>query len=457
MEDTIVAISTGLTNSGIGIIRMSGKNAFSILDKIFIPKNKNKDIIGYTMKYGNVVDKANNEIIDEVLVSYFVSPKSYTRENMCEINSHGGIVVERTILNLCLKYGAKLAAPGEFTKRAFLNGRIDLSQAESIIELINSKTDKEAKESIKQLKGSLSNKVSEIENEMLKLISTIEVSIDYPEYDIEESKNLNALKELNNIKSQLDVLIKSFDSGKILKNGIKTVIIGKPNAGKSSLLNAILNEDRAIVSNVEGTTRDIIEESVSINGICLDLVDTAGIRETNNEIEKIGVEKAEKLTNEADLIIAIFDISEKLDDKDRNIMKIIKNKRALVVLNKVDINNKNKETEMELKGLNKPIIKISAKTKEGIDSLYREIEKLFNLDKICSNDESIITNERQKSQILKAKSDIIEAINSVNNNVPIDICEINIKNALEDIGEITGKNVSDDIINEIFKRFCVGK
>lgn len=457
MDETIVAISTGLTNSGIGIIRMSGKNVFKILDKIFIPKNKNKEIIGYTMKYGNIVDKTNNEIVDEVLVSYFVAPKSYTRENMCEINSHGGIVVERAILELCLKNGAKLAAPGEFTKRAFLNGRIDLSQAESIIELINSKTDKEAKESIKQLNGSLSNKVSEIENKMLKLISTIEVSIDYPEYDIEESKNLDVLNELNDIKCQLDKLIKSFNSGKILKNGIRTVIIGKPNAGKSSLLNAILDEDRAIVSNVEGTTRDVIEESVSINGICLDLVDTAGIRKTNNEIEKIGVKKAEKLADEADLIIAIFDISEKLDDKDRKIMQIIKDKKSIVVLNKVDINKNNEESEKVLSDLSKPIIKISAKTKEGIDDIYSEIDKLFNLDKISSNDESIITNERQKDQILKAKEDIEEAINSVNNNVPVDICEINIKNALEDIGEITGKNVSEDIINEIFKRFCVGK
>ena len=242
-----------------------------------------------------------------------------------------------------------------------------------------------------------------------------------------------------------------------MKNGIRTVIIGKPNAGKSSLLNAILDEDRAIVSNVEGTTRDIIEESISINGICLDLVDTAGIRKTNNEIEKIGVKKAEKLADEADLIIAIFDISEKLDDKDRKIMQIIKDKKSIVVLNKVDINKNNEESEKVLSDLSKPIIKISAKTKEGIDDIYSEIDKLFNLDKISSNDESIITNERQKDQILKAKEDIEEAINSVNNNVPVDICEINIKSALEDIGEITGKNVSEDIINEIFKRFCVGK
>lgn len=350
-----------------------------------------------------------------------------------------------------------LLSHGEFTKRAFLNGRIDLSQAESVIEIINSKTEKEAKESVKQLRGSMSNKVSEIEDKLLKLISTIEVSIDYPEYEFEESKNLNVMKELQEVKVILDNLINNFENGKILKNGINTVILGRPNAGKSSLLNAILDEDRAIVSNIEGTTRDTIEESVNLNGISLNLIDTAGIRNTDNEIEKIGVDRAEKLADEADLIIAIFDISSNFDEKDEKIMEIIKDKNAIIALNKVDIQAENKEIERKINALNKPVVKISAKNKEGLDDLYREIENLFNLDKISVNDENIVTNERQKSLILKAKADIDDAIKSVENNMPIDICEVNINQTLEDIGEITGKNVSEDIINEIFSRFCVGK
>ncbi len=346
---------------------------------------------------------------------------------------------------------------GEFTKRAFLNGRIDLSQAESVIEIINSKTEKEAKESVKQLRGSMSNKVSEIEDKLLKLISTIEVSIDYPEYEFEESKNLNVMKELQEVKAILEKLINNFKNGKILKNGINTVILGRPNAGKSSLLNAILDEDRAIVSNIEGTTRDTIEESVNLNGISLNLIDTAGIRNTDNEIEKIGVDRAEKLANEADLVIAIFDISSIFDEKDEKIMEIIKDKNAIIALNKVDIQAENKEIERKINELNKPVVRISAKNKEGLDDLYKEIENLFNLDKISVNDENIVTNERQKSLILKAKADVNDAIKSIENNMPIDICEVNINQTLEDIGEITGKNVSEDIINEIFSRFCVGK
>ena len=457
MSDTIVAISTALNNAGIGIIRMSGDNVFEILDKIFISKSKNKEIKGYTMKYGNIVDKENNEIIDEVLVSYFVKPKSYTRENMCEINSHGGVVIERKILDLCLKNGAIMAMPGEFTKRAFLNGRIDLSQAESIIDLINAKTDKEAKESIKQLEGNLSNKISDIEKKMLNVTSTIEVSIDYPEYDIEEVDNLNEIKALKEISNDLQNLIDSFKKGKILKDGIKTVILGKPNAGKSSLLNAILKEDRAIVSDIEGTTRDTIEEYIDVNGICLKIIDTAGIRSTNNEIEKIGVEKAKKLAKDCDLIIAIFDISRALDNEDEDIINLIKDKNAIIVLNKIDIVKENPEIEERLSKLNKPIVKISAKDNIGIESLYDEIQKLFNFDKISMDNENVITNERHKNQIVKSKNNIDEAINCVEKKMPIDICEIYIKNALDELDQITGKNVSEDIINEIFKRFCLGK
>ena len=337
MEKTIVAISTASGNGGIGIIRLSGRQTFDIIDKIFIPKNKSKDIKGYTMKYGNIVNPKNNEIIDEVLVAYFVAPKSYTTENMCEINSHGGTVVEKRILELCLENGAELAEPGEFTKRAFLNGRIDLSQAEGIIDLINSKTEMEAKESINQLEGNLSKKIKKIEQKMLDIMVNIEVTIDYPEYDVEEVTNSEALKKLNEIHNLLNELENSFNKGKIIKDGIKTVIIGKPNAGKSSLLNSLLKEDRAIVSDIAGTTRDTIEEYLNIDGIPLKLIDTAGIRDTENTIEKIGVEKSKKLVNDADLIIAIFDISGSLDEDDRKIIELIRDKKAIILLNKVDV------------------------------------------------------------------------------------------------------------------------
>ena len=457
MEKTIAAISTASGNGGIGIIRLSGRQSFGIIDKIFIPKNKSKEIKGYTIKYGNIINPDNNEIIDEVLVSYFVAPKSYTTENMCEINSHGGAVVEKRILELCLQNGAELAEPGEFTKRAFLNGRIDLSQAEGIIDLINSKTEMEAKESINQLEGSLSKKIKEIEKKMLDITVNIEVTIDYPEYDVEEVTNEEALKSLKNIHIMLKNLENSFNKGKIIKDGIKTVIIGKPNAGKSSLLNTMLKEDRAIVSDIAGTTRDTIEEYLNIDGIPLKLIDTAGIRDTDNTIEKIGVEKSKKLVNDADLVIAIFDISTNFDDDDRKIMNLIKDKKAIILLNKVDILKENKSNEEEIKELNKPIIKISAKEEIGLDLLYNEIKKMFELNEISSNNEILITNERHKNQIIKADKHILEGIETIEKHLPVDIISIYINQAMEDLGEITGENVSENIINEIFAKFCLGK
>ena len=457
MEKTIVAISTASGNGGIGIIRLSGRQSFEIIDKIFIPKNKSKNIKGYTMKYGNIVNPKNNEIIDEVLVSYFVAPKSYTTENMCEINSHGGTVVEKRILELCLQNGAELAEPGEFTKRAFLNGRIDLSQAEGIIDLINSKTEMEAKESINQLEGNLSKKIKNIEQKMLDIMVNIEVTIDYPEYDVEEVTNSEALKNLNEIHSLLKELENSFNKGKIIKDGIKTVIIGKPNAGKSSLLNSLLKEDRAIVSDIAGTTRDTIEEYLNIDGVPLKLIDTAGIRDTENTIEKIGVEKSKKLVNDADLIIAIFDISGILDEDDRKIIELIRDKKAIILLNKVDVLKDNNQMEKEINKLNKPVIKISAKEEMGLENLYDEIKKMFELNEISSNNEILITNERHKNQIIKAKQNILDAIETVRNNMPVDIISIYINQAMEDLGEITGVNVSENIINEIFAKFCLGK
>ena len=317
--NTIAAIATATGNGGIGIIRMSGEKCFEILKKIFIPIDKNLSldkVKGYRIKYGYIVNSETGEKIDEVLVSFFRAPKSYTTENMCEINSHGGTIVERKILEQCLLNGYTYIYSGEFTKRAFLNGRIDLSQAESVIDLINSKTEKEAEASFDQLQGRLSREIKEMKNSLLDIMSDIEASIDYPEYDIEETTNEKIRNLLNSVKERLIKLEESFENGKILKEGVKTVIVGKPNAGKSSLLNTMLNEDRAIVSDLAGTTRDTIEEFININGIPLKIIDTAGIRDTNNAIEKIGVEKAINLIEHADLIIAVFDSSQKLDEED---------------------------------------------------------------------------------------------------------------------------------------------
>lgn len=456
MDSTIASISTSSGNGAIGIVRLSGPKTFEIIKKIFVPKGGENKIKGYTLKYGDIVEPESKEIVDEVLVSFFVHPKSYTKEDMCEINTHGGMVVERKILNICLANGAELATPGEFTKRAFLNGRIDLTQAEAIIDLINSKSDKEAKESINQLSGSLSTKINEIENKLLKIMINIEVVVDYPEYDTPEITNSDALNELDKINVLLNELEKSFEQGKILRDGVRTVIFGKPNAGKSSLLNKMLNEDRAIVSNIEGTTRDSIEEYINVDGISLKLIDTAGIRDTDNEIEKIGVEKSKRLAKEADLIIAIFDVSKELEAEDYEILDIIKDKKAIVVLNKVDINT-NENTENILNKLCKPIAKISALNGTGIDNLYKKIVEICGLESISSSNEIIITNERHKNQIKKAIENVNNAILAIKENTPVDISSIYIKQALEDLGEITGKNVNEDIINEIFKNFCLGK
>lgn len=453
---TIAAISTAPGNAGIGIIRMSGEDCFEILKKIFIPKNDG-EIKGYTMKYGNIINNKTKEIIDEVLVSYFVSPKSYTKENMCEINSHGGMIVEKLILEECIRNGATLAEPGEFTKRAFLNGRIDLSQAEAIIDIINSKTEKEMEVAQRHLDGKLSNKINEIKDILLDLMSDIEASIDYPEYDIEETTNKKIKEVLEDVNEKLKKLESSFSIGKILKDGIKTSIIGKPNVGKSSLLNLILGEERAIVSNIEGTTRDTIEEYVNIKGIPLKLIDTAGIRKTNDEIEKIGVKKSKDIINNADLIIAVFDDSRAFDDEDKEIVKLIEGKKAIIVINKVDLRKgyiKNNSIIKELKN-----IKIDFSTVDdiGFDVLQNKILELFNAKQIEIDDSEIVTSQRQKEYIIKARNATKKAQETINNNMPLDIITVCIKDILENLLSITGENVSENIINEIFKKFCLGK
>ena len=454
---TIASISTAPGIGGIGIVRMSGEKCFEVLNKIFIPKKKEEidQIKGYTMKYGNIVK--NNEIIDEVLVTYFKKPKSYTTENMCEINTHGGNIITRKILELCLENGAELAEPGEFTKRAFLNGRIDLLQAESVIDVINAKSEREVKTGIKQLEGILSKKINEIKQEILDVMVNVDVSIDYPEYDVEEVTNKQITDMLDSVKIKLERLEKSFDNGKLIKEGIKTAIIGKPNAGKSSLLNAILKEDRAIVTEYEGTTRDTIEEFVNIEGIPLKLIDTAGIRNAKDEVEKIGIAKSKAIAEEADLIIAIFDSTKALTEEDLQILDLIKGKKSIIILNKTDLTPVLSEKDIAFKGISNKILKISALNGNGLEELYSTIVDLFRLNEINLDNEIIITNLRHKKLISKALTNVKKSKEALEENMPVDIVAIFIKDILEDLGNITGDVVTDDIINEIFSKFCLGK
>ncbi len=436
---------------------MSGKECFEILNKIFQPihKQNTKEIKGYTIKYGHIIE--NKEIIDEVLVSYFKEPKSYTTENMCEINSHGGIVVVKKILEICLKNGARLAEPGEFTKRAFLNGRIDLLQAESVIDIINAKSERESKAGIKQLEGAVSKKIGEIKQKILDVMVNIEVAIDYPEYDVDDVTNEQILDMLVKVEDELLRLEKSFDNGKLIREGIKTAIIGKPNAGKSSLLNTILKEERAIVTEYEGTTRDTIEEFANINGIPLQLIDTAGIRQTKDEVEKIGIARSREIAKEADLVIAIFDSTRDLTSEDMEILDLIKGKQSIILLNKMDLGSVLTLTDKRLQDVSENIIKISALKDTGIDELYQKITDLFNLDKINLDTEVVITNVRHRDLIVKATENVKKAKETVKNKMPIDIIAIFIKAILEDLGKITGETVSENIINEIFSKFCLGK
>lgn len=450
---TIAAISTAPGIGGIGIIRMSGKESFDILKKIFVPVSNTPEK-GYSIKYGKIYD--GDEIVDEVLVSYFIAPKSYTTENMCEINSHGGMVVMKRILDLCLKNGADLAEPGEFTKRAFLNGRIDLTQAEAVIDVINSKTEKEAKSSMNQLEGNLSKRIKEIRDDLISGMADIDVSIDYPEYDIEEVTNLNISDILVRNRKRLEELENSFSNGKILREGIKTAIIGRPNAGKSSLLNLLLNEERAIVTEIEGTTRDTIEEFISLGGVPFKIIDTAGIRETDDTVEKIGVQKAIDIAKDSDLIIAIFDITKKLTEEDKKILEILKDKKSIIILNKIDLNQIGVDKKIFEKYSNN-IVTISTKTQEGVPELLDMMQKLVVTEEIKNDGELLVINSRHKALVHKAIMSLEKAEETLTMGMPVDVVAIYIKEILEELGKITGETVTDDIISEIFSKFCLGK
>ena len=467
-EKTIVGIASA-AGGGIGIIRVSGSESMKIVDSIFHPgkfnNEENEALIdksylqqqkSHTIHYGFIID-GNNEVVDEVMVSVMKAPATYTREDVVEINCHGGVVSTNKVLESIIKAGARIAEPGEFTKRAFMNGRIDLSQAEAVIDIINSKTEKEMMVAQRHLEGSLSKKIKDIQGEILNLMADIEASIDYPEYDIEETTNKKINDTLNSVEEKLLKLKNSFENGKILKEGIKTAIIGKPNVGKSSLLNLILGENRAIVSDIEGTTRDTIEEYINIKGIPLKIVDTAGIRKTNDEVEKIGVERSINNISNAELIIALFDDSRTFDDQDQKILDLIEGKKTIILINKIDLGkNLIKENE-KLKKFKNNIIEFSTINETGLDKLYNKIEELFKLNELDCENTEIITNNRHKQQILYALEDVAKGRESLETHMPVDITAICLKDILERLAEITGENVSEDIINEIFKKFCLGK
>lgn len=455
--DTIAAIATAMSNSGIGIVRISGENAINIADKIYRSKDQNKrlrEVSSHTVHYGFIVD--GEEVVDEVMVIVMKAPNTYTREDTVEIDCHGGILVVKSVLETVIKYGARCAEPGEFTKRAFLNGRIDLSQAEAVIDVINSKSEFALKNSVSQLNGAVYKRIKDIRDIIIYNIAFIESALDDPEHISIEgySKKLDSI--CDDLLRSLEKLIVSADKGKILKEGINTVIVGKPNAGKSSLLNSLVGEEKAIVTNIAGTTRDIIEESINIGGINLNIIDTAGIRVTSDTVEQIGVERAKKYANGADLIIYVVDSSTELDSNDESILELLRDKKAIILLNKTDLLAKTTSDILKEK-TDSIIIPVSIKEEKGLDALENTIKDMFISGDIEFNDEIYITNVRQKALIKEAFESISLVKKSIDDNMPEDFYSIDLTSAYEALGMVIGEAVEDDLVNEIFSKFCMGK
>ena len=450
MNDTIAAISTSLGIGAISIVRMSGTDAIKIANKIFSKDLEN--VKSHTINYGFI--KENGEVIDEVLISVMKAPHTYTTENIIEINCHGGITTTNKVLETLLKNGARLAEPGEFTKRAFLNGRIDLTKSEAVMDLLESKTETARKLAINSLQGTTAKLVDNFRNKIKQLISSIEVNIDYPEYYDIEVVTLDKIKEeTTKMKKELENIIKESENSKIIKNGIDTLIIGRPNVGKSSILNKFLDEDKAIVTDIAGTTRDIVEGQVMLDNIILNIIDTAGIRETEDKVEKIGVEKSLSLIEQADLIIVVLNSNEKLTKEDLELLEKTKNKNTIVVLNKNDL-----ERKIELEKLKEyNLVSTNTNNLEGIDNLKDKIKEMFNLEQISTKDYNYLTNVRQISLAKNAYQKLIDVENALKENLPVDMIEIDLRDCFDILGEITGKTYSDEIIDNLFERFCVGK
>lgn len=459
---TIAAISTAMTESGIGIVRMSGEEAFAIADKIY--KNKKgkrlSDQKTHTIHYGFIEEEG--KVIDEVLVMLMRGPHTFTGEDTVEIDCHGGVYVVKKILEACIRNGARPAQPGEFTKRAFLNGKMDLSQAEAVIDVIQSQNDYALKSSIKQLRGSVKEKISDLRNKIIYHTAFIESALDDPEHISIDGYGNVLKKETKEIIEEIETLLKTADDGRIIREGINTVILGKPNAGKSSLLNVLLGEERAIVTEIAGTTRDILQETINLQGISLNIIDTAGIRNTDDKVEKIGVDKAKDYAKEADLIIYVVDSSNDLDENDYEIMKFIQGKKSILLLNKSDLERK--VTKEEIKKIckeynieNIPVIEISAKEEKGIDRLEEIVKEMFYHGEISFNNEIYITNIRHKTALERAKDSLMKVIESIENDMPEDFYSIDLMDTYETLGSITGEMVGEDLVNEIFSKFCMGK
>ncbi|MDT1129064.1 tRNA uridine-5-carboxymethylaminomethyl(34) synthesis GTPase MnmE [Staphylococcus pseudintermedius] len=456
--DTITSISTPMGEGAIGIVRLSGHDAVEIADKLYKGKHLLKDVPTHTINYGHIIDPETEEVVEEVMVSVLRAPRTFTREDIVEINCHGGILTINRVLELTMTYGARMAEPGEYTKRAFLNGRIDLSQAEAVMDFIRSKTDRASKVAMNQIEGRLSDLIKRQRQSILEILAQVEVNIDYPEYDdVEDATTEFLLERSQEIKQEIQKLLDTGVQGKIMREGLSTVIVGKPNVGKSSMLNNLIQDNKAIVTEVAGTTRDVLEEYVNVRGVPLRLVDTAGIRETEDIVERIGVERSRKALSEADLILFVLNYNEPLTEDDRKLYEVIKNEDAIVIINKTDLEQRLDLAEVETMVGDMPIIQTSMLQQQGIDELEIQIRDLFFGGEVQSQDMTYVSNSRHISLLKQAKNAIQDAIDAAEMGVPMDMVQIDLTRTWEILGEIIGKSASEELIDQLFSQFCLGK
>lgn len=456
--DTITSISTPMGEGAIGIVRLSGPEAVEIGDKLYKGKKKLKDVPSHTINYGHIIDPETDEVVEEVMISVLRAPKTFTREDIIEINCHGGILTINRILELTMTHGARMAEPGEYTKRAFLNGRIDLSQAEAVMDFIRSKTDRASKVAMNQIEGRLSDLIKQQRQSILEILAQVEVNIDYPEYDdVEDATTEFLLAQSKKIKNEIDQLLETGTQGKIMREGLSTVIVGKPNVGKSSMLNNLIQDNKAIVTEVAGTTRDVLEEYVNVRGVPLRLVDTAGIRDTEDIVEKIGVERSRKALSEADLILFVLNNNEPLTEEDRTLYEVIKNEDAIVIVNKTDLERRLDIEEVKTMIGDTPLIQTSMLKQEGVDELELQIRDLFFGGDVQNQDMTYVSNSRHISLLKQARQSIQDAIDAAESGIPMDMVQIDLTRTWEILGEIIGESASDELIDQLFSQFCLGK